>query len=220
MKIKALRPSQMINKKRVIYPFEGRFKDSFGLPERIAKWFITGPPGSGKSSFLFILCEYLSQFGSIDYNSFEEGDSQTVVDKLIRHGLDKKNNEFKVLAKVPVVEWHGRLLKRKSACFGVMDSLQHAEINKKLYLLFAYQLCVPKKGKSMLFVSHWLKNDLVIFIKHDCDIKIEVIGFVASTMSRYGGNKPFVIWEFGARKYWGKKYNSVINGHYWPGQKK
>src|SRR5688572_25895208 len=87
VKVRALRPSQMINKKRVLYPFEGRFLDSFGQPERIAKWFITGPSGSGKSSFLFILCEYLSRFGSIDYNSFEEGDSQTVVDKLIRHGL-------------------------------------------------------------------------------------------------------------------------------------
>lgn len=210
----------MIKKKRVIYPFEGRFKDSFGMPERIAKWFITGPSGSGKSSFLFILCDYLAKFGCIDYNSFEEGDSQTVVDKLLMHGLDKQEDHFRILAKVPVVQWQERLLKRKSSAFGVMDSLQHAEINKHQYIQFTDQLCNPKKGKSMLFVSHWIKNDLVKFIKHDCDVKIEVIGYVADIMSRYGGNKRFIIWEAGARKHWGKKYNQVITGQYWPGQKK
>lgn len=220
VKIRALRPSQMISKKRVIYPFEGRFLASFGQPERIAKWFITGPSGSGKSSFVFTLCEYLANFGNIDYNSFEEGDSQTVVDKIIRHGLDKRDSHFRLLAKVPVSLWKERLMKRQSAAFGVMDSLQHAEINKHGYIDFTDSLCVPKKGKSMLFISHWTKNDLVLFVKHDCDIKIEVIGYVANPMSRYGGNAPFLIWEEGAKRHWGRKYKDVISGKYWPGQKK
>jgi hypothetical protein len=94
-------------------------------------------------------------------------------------------------------------------------------MNKQAYIEFTDALCNPKKRRSMLFICHWKKSDpLNVFIKHDCDIKIEVIGFVAHVESRYGGNKPFVIWEQGAKKYWAKKYNQVINGNYWPGQKK
>src|SRR6266498_827771 len=86
-KIRALSPSQIVNKQRVIYPFDGRMKDSFGSPEKIAKWFITGPSYSGKSSLIFTICNELCAFGKVDYNNFEEGDSETVKEKIIRHGL-------------------------------------------------------------------------------------------------------------------------------------
>ena len=35
---------------------------------------------------------------------------------------------------------------------------------------------------------------------------------MAFVRSRYGGNKPFVIWEEGARKYWGEKYEKEVLG--------
>ncbi len=76
-RILALRPSQVVNKVRIVYEFDGIFKDCVGNPEKIAKWFITGAPYSGKSSFLFMLCEYLCKFGNVDYNSYEEKDAQT-----------------------------------------------------------------------------------------------------------------------------------------------
>jgi hypothetical protein len=218
-KVKAYSAQQIINRKRVLYPFEGKWKESFGEPEKIAKWFISGPSFSGKSSLTFTLCEYLSVFGCIDYNSLEEGDSQTVADKIIRHGLAHKTN-FRLLAKVPVDQFEDRLMKRKSAAFGVIDSVQHAQMNKKQYCRMVDRLCIPKKGKSMIFINHWTKDELWKHIKHDCDIKIEVINYVAYVESRFGGGKPFVIWEEGAKRKWGKKYNLVINGHYWPGQKK
>lgn len=228
-KIRALSPSQIVKKKRTIYPFEGRWKDSFGCPEKHAKWFITGPSYSGKSSFIIqLLSSCLTQFGVVDYNNFEEagGDSQTVVEKIMQAGINDKEKDGLIrFFKAPIVsETHetleDRLLKRKAAAFAVIDSLQHAEMNKKQYIEITDNLCNPKKGKSLLFISHWIKNDLTKFIKHDCDVKIEVIGFVANVQSRYGGNKPFIIWEDGARKYWGKKYQSIIQGKYWPGMKK
>jgi hypothetical protein len=46
------------------------------------------------------------------------------------------------------------------------------------------------------------------------------MGFIAYVESRYGGGKPFLIWEEGAKKYWRKKYKDVIEGKYWPGKKK
>jgi hypothetical protein len=225
-KIKVLRPSQIVSKERNIYPFEGVYQNSFGRPERHAKWFITGPSFAGKSSLIFNLCNYLTQFGIVDYNNHEEagGDSETVAHKIIQSGMQDKDGKVR-LYKAPIesneYETFGeRLMKKKSADFAVLDSIQHAELSKKQYLHLTDLLCHPKKGKSFLFISHWVKNDFTKFVKHDCDIKIEVMGFVASVESRYGGSKPFLIWEDGAKKYWRRKYKEVTEGKYWPGKKK
>lgn len=230
IKVRALSPSQIMNKKRILYPFEHAWLESFGRPEKHAKWFITGPSFSGKSSFIInLICNCLTRYGVVDYDNFEEagGDSDTVTDKLELAGVKEKEKDGLLrFFKAPVVfsETHEtfveRMLKRKSAPFGVIDSLQHAEMNKRQYIHLTDTLCNPKKGKSLLFISHWIKNDLTLFVKHDCDIKVEVIGFVAHVQSRYGGNKPFVIYEEFAKKYWGKRYKQVISGQYWPGRKK
>jgi hypothetical protein len=199
---------------------------SFGQPERHAKWFITGPSFAGKSSLIFELCNYLTNFGVVDYNNHEEagGDSQTVAAKIIQTGMKDKDGQVR-LYKAPIVSnefetFLERLKRRKSADFAVLDSVQHAELSKKDYLHLTDTLCNPKRGKSILFISHWVKNDFTKFIKHDCDIKIEVMGFVAYVESRYGGGKPFIIWEQGAKNYWRRKYKDVVNGKYWPGKKK
>ena len=174
---------------------------------------------------LFELCKELLKFGTVDYNNHEEagGDSDTVARKIIQSGL-KENTQlrlYKAFIEDPLYEtFEERLARKKSAEFAVLDSIQHAELNKKQYLHLTNKFCTPRRAKSLLFVSHWQKNDFTIFVKHDCDIKIEVIGFVANVESRYGGNKPFIIWEEQAKKHWGKKYNHVINGRYWPGKKK
>jgi len=219
-KIRALSPSQIINRHRIIYDFEGRFLNSIGRPEKIAKWFITGPSFSGKSSFTFSLCNYMTRFGVINYNSFEEGDSETVKSKIMDYGLQDKDGLIKFLPGEPIADFKIRMMRRNAASFGVIDSVQHSGMNKAQYLDLVDTLCKPKKGKSLLFINHWIKNDFSKFIKHDSDIKIEIIGFVAHIESRYGGNEPFVIWEEEARKRWGKKYQQIIQGRYWPGQKK
>ncbi|MFT3750938.1 MAG: hypothetical protein QM768_21675 [Agriterribacter sp.] len=210
---------QVFNKQRVIYQFEDRWKESFGTPERLARWFITGPPFSGKSSLCFQLCKYLTQFGVVGYNNYEEGDSQTVADKLAAYGLLDADN-FKLIPGEPVEDFKKRMLRRQAPAFGVIDSVQHAAMDKKTYVDFVNALSNNRRGKGLVFINHWVKNELTKYIKHDCGIKIEVIGYVAYVQSRYGGCNPFVIWEEGAKRYWGKKYNSVIAGRYWPGQKK
>lgn len=227
-KVKVLRPSQIVNKDRDIYPFKDKFFDSFGMPEKHVKWFITGPPYSGKSSFVFELCNYLTQFGIVDYNNHEEagGDSDTVSEKIIQSGMGDKDGKVR-LFKAPIESddyetYFERLNKRKSADFGVLDSVQHAELSKKQYLHLTDSLCNTRKKKSLIFISHGVKTDYTKFIKHDCDIKIEVIGFIAHVESRcrFAKNKPFVIWEKAAREHWGKKYHRVTQGKYWPGIKK
>lgn len=215
---KSLKPSQVVNKQRVIYDFSDKWADSFGRPERGTRWFVKGPPYSGKSSLCFQLSGYLSTFGTVAYNNYEEGDSLTVADKIQKYGLLEAN--FRIIPGEPIDDFLKRMLRRKSPVFGIVDSVQHAGFNVKTYKAFADALCNYRRGKSMVFVNHWKNSDLTWFIRHDCYIKIEVIGFIAYVESRYGGNKPFIIWEEGAKRYWGKKYNSVIAGRYWPGQKR
>ena len=223
-RVKVLRPSQIVKKKREIYPFEGRFLDSFGTPEQHAKWYITGPPTAGKSSLMFELCHYLTQFGTIDYNNHEEsgGDALTVLNKINQSGIGE-NGKIRFYKAELVSDEHESfadvLKKRASSDFAILDSVQHAQMNKALYLFYTNTFCNTKRGKSMMFVSHFVKNDFTKFVYHDCDIKVEVKGYVAYVESRYGGGKPFVIWEKGARDHWGKKYHRVINGKYWPGKK-
>lgn len=215
-KIKVLRPSQVVNKKRVLYEFEGQWLEMFGKPENIAKWFITGPSYSGKSSFFYSLCRYLCEFGNLDYDSFEEGNAQTTADKISEYGLLEMERQFKLLPKVPIADLKWRLERKNSAKFAVIDSVQHCRMKELEYIDFTVAL--EKKGKSLLFVSHWVKDPFTKFVKHDCDIKIEVVGFVARIKSRYSktGETRHVIWEEGARKYWGKKFTSVANGKFWP----
>lgn len=221
-RIRQLTPNQIVNKKRFLHEFSGRFLESFGKPEQHCKWFITGPSYSGKSSFVFQLCEYLIDFGKIDYNNHEEagGDSDTVAVKLRNAGLtDSKLVRF-YKANIESEEYETfleRLMKRNSADFAILDSMQHAGLNKRTYLELTTKLCTPRKKKNLIFISHWIKNDFTKFVKHDCDIKIEVKGFVAKVESRCtdAGNKPFLIWEEGAKRFWGKQYKNVLAGKYW-----
>jgi hypothetical protein len=222
-KVKVLKPSQILKKERNVFPFEGRFLESFGKPEKHAKWFITGPSFAGKSSLLFELAAYMCGFTRVDINEMEEagGDSETVAQKIRQSKMPDGNIR---MYKAPLISdvsqtLYERMTLRNSPGFVVINSMQHAEMDKKLFLHYTDTFCNPRRAKSMCFISHWIKNDLTKFVKHDCDIKIEVIGYVAHVESRYGGGKPFIIWEQGAKNYWKKKYHRVINGWYWPGKK-
>ena len=226
-KIKQLYPKQVINKVRKIYEFDGQFLASFGKPEYHSKWFITGPPYSGKSSFVFMLCNYLIQFGKVDYNNHEEagGDADTVAEKLKDLNLNESKELRFFKAQIESDEYEtfsDRLAKRNSAPIAVLDSLQHAQMDKRQFIEFTDRFSNSKKAKMLIFISHWIKNDFVKFVKHDFDIKIEIISFVAHVLSRCreAKNIPFIIWEEGAKKYWGKNYKKVIDGKYWPGIKR
>ncbi|MCH5690009.1 hypothetical protein LWM68_40785 [Niabella sp. W65] len=153
-KIRVLKPSDIINKQRSIYEFTGAFFESFGNPERHARWFITGPSFSGKSSFVFTLCDYLTQHGIVDYNNHEEagGDAQTVADKLQKHVAEENRSKIR-LYKAPIESdthetFLERLMKKGSADFAVLDSVQHAEMNRSQYLHITGKLSNPAKAKA------------------------------------------------------------------------
>lgn len=228
-KPRILRPSQIINKKREYIELGGEIGASIGRVELGTKIFITGRSYSGKSSFITKLCALMAEHVKVDYNSHEEkgGDASTVMEKMAFAGIDKTFDGKIRFYKAPIVseeeETFGEQLNKKhSAGFAVLDSLQHARMSKADYIDFTNKYCNPRKKKIVAFISHWQKNDFVLHVRHDCDVKLEAMKYVVWVESRLPGatNKPIVIWEEGAKKAWGKNYKRVIAGDYWPGIKK
>lgn len=211
---------QVINKKRVVYDFDGEFLESFGKPERNAVWCVWGQSGNGKTRFLLEVCKYLARFGKVDYNSLEEGHGESIAKALRETKMEEVEGKFRLLDVMPFDDFVERLSGKKQADFGVIDSVQYAGFDYDRYKEVKQQL----KKKSLLFISHATGNNpkgaTADSIRYDASIKVHVVGYVAKVISRYGGNKPFIIWEEGAKKYWGKKFIHVKEGRYWVGMKK
>jgi hypothetical protein len=217
---RSLSIKQVLNKKRIIYDFDGPFLESFGNPERNAIWCIWGQSANGKTRFLLQLCKYLCRFGLVAYNSLEEGDGESFAKALRETDMHEVEGKFKLIDMEAAPEFFQRLQKKKAAQFAVIDSIQYAGFDYSFYK----EMKVRLRKKSLLFISH-AQGSMPLgrtadAIRYDASIKVHVIGYVAKVRSRYGGHKPYVIWEDGAKRYWGKKYSSVIAGKYWPGEKK
>ncbi len=228
-KVKKLRPSQILKKERQFIELAGEIGASIGKVERGTKIFITGKSFSGKSSIITKLCGLFAQHMKVDYNNHEEkgGDAATVKNKMGHAGIDGSYDGRITYYQAPIEsdeeETFAEILSKKhSAGFAVLDSVQHARMNKEQYIAFTKKFCNPKKGKTVCFICHWVSSDLNKHIRHDADVKLEVINYVMYVESRLpdATNKPIVIWEEGAKKKWKKLYTQVISGKYWPGKVK
>lgn len=220
--MRALTAKQVIEKKRIIYGFDGRFLESFGCPEKNAIWMVWGKSGNGKTHFVLTLVKYLAEnFGRADYVSLEEGDKKSFAIALEHVNMVDVRN-FRLVPPVSKELLFERINKTKSADFWIIDSIQYSDISYPEHSVLKNSR--RGKKKCIIYISHSNGNNpdgkSADKIRYDADVKVHIIGFVAMIRSRYGGNKPFIIWEEGAKKYWGKKYNSVISGKYWPGDKK
>ena len=220
--MKALTAKQIIEKKRIIYDFNGRFLESFGKPEQNACWMIWGKSGNGKTHFVLSLVKYFAEkFGTVDYISLEEGDKQSFAIAL-EHVKMNDVKRFRLFPPCTTEQVTERILKKKGANFVVIDSIQYSGISYTDH--YRNKTSKLAKRKQVIYISHGNGNNpdgkTADKIRYDADVKVHIIGFVANVRSRYGGNKPFIIWEEGAKKYWGQKYNKVISGKYWPGDKK
>lgn len=71
---RALTVKEVLNKRRQTFPFEGKWADAFGQPERTGVWFIWGRSGNGKTSFVMQLIAELCKYDRVAFDSMEEGD--------------------------------------------------------------------------------------------------------------------------------------------------
>lgn len=202
---RAISIKELYDKERNKMNFEGEFKEFIGNPEMSGSWFIWGQSANGKTMLAAQLAKYLTKFGKVAYNSLEEGDSDSlkIAFKLVK--MEEVKSKIVVLDKEFLPELIERLVKRKSPKIIFIDSFQYFDINKREYK----QLISRFRNKLFIFTSHadgkHPSGRAAASVKFDANVKIWVEGFKAFPQGRYGGGKPYTIWQKGAEKYWGQK---------------
>lgn len=202
---RALTVKEVLNKKRQTFPFDGKWADAFGQPERTGVWFIWGRSGNGKTSFVMQLIAELCKYDRVAFDSMEEGDSLSMRQKLVRHGLSKVGSRFHLLNAEPMTELKERLARRKSYNIIVIDSFQYTQMSYRDYIQFKEQ----NKEKLIVFISHAKgslpRGSAAEGVMYDATLKIWVEGFKAFSKGRFiGQTGEFTIWDEGAERYWGE----------------
>lgn len=184
------------------WPFTGEWKEFLGEPETSGGWIIWGGSFNGKTRFVLSLCNYLTNFEKVLYNSLEEGwciDTQLAVKDA---GLDRVGSKFLFLHKEPIEDLIIRLKKHKSPNVVVIDSLQYADMNLKAWK--DLRATFPKK--LFIIISHAEGKEpegrVAGKIRFDCAKKIRVEGFRAFSQVRGKGYAHKDIWPEEAAKYW------------------
>jgi hypothetical protein len=199
---RAVSVDQLLKKKFIEMPFEGKWEASFGIPERSGVWIIWGNSGNGKTNFALQLSKYLSTFAKVVYDTLEEGARKSFQIAIKRANMRSVAHNFNILNREHLEELKIRLRAKKSPHIILIDSIQYSGLTKKEYI----ELKEEFNDKLFIFISHANgknpKGALADFVKYDADVKIRIEGYKAFPTSRYGGNKEFIIWPIGASQYW------------------
>lgn len=202
---RALTVKEVMRRKRETFPFEGLWAAAFGQPERTGVWFVWGNSGNGKSSFVMQLCKELCKYDRVVYDSLEEGNSLTMRQSLVRHGMQDVEKRFNLLDAEPMKELMERLRRRKSWNIAVIDSFQYTQMTYKDYIRMKEQ----NKDKLLIFISHaggcMPRGSAAVSVMYDAALKIWVEGFKAFSKGRFFGETgEYTIWNEGAERYWGR----------------
>lgn len=184
------------------WAFEGVWKDFLGTPETSGSWMIWGGSFNGKTTFVYQLCKYLTQFENVLFDDLEEGWCQDTKDALNMAGLGDVGNKFLHLHKESLEQLKKRLQKPKSPNVVVINSLQYLDINLRGYK----ELRVMFPKKLFILISHAEGKEpegrVAKRIRYDCSKKIRVEGFRAFAQVRGKGIAQYDIWPEGAAEYW------------------
>lgn len=201
---RAISVAQLYKTKFKIMQFEGTYKAAFGQPQLGGSWIIWGDSSNGKTSLAMQLAKYLTNFGKVIYNSFEEGVSMSFKNTVERNAMHEVAKRFIILPGESVSDLSKRLRKRYSADIIIIDSIQHAGLSRDDYK----QLKHSFPNKLFIYISHAKgklpKGEVADFIRYDSDLKIYVEGYRAFVQGRLNNseNKPFDIWEEKAKTYY------------------
>ncbi|MCX6210128.1 MAG: hypothetical protein NTZ59_11705, partial [Bacteroidetes bacterium] len=83
----------------------------------------------------------------------------------------------------------------------------------QLFNKFCFGKSIGKR-KIIIVISHLKGKEpdgsSAMNVKRLCHIKMYVEKYVMFPISRFGGNKNFIIWEDGAKKAWGEDYDHKV----------
>ncbi|KAA6339736.1 hypothetical protein EZS27_012334 [termite gut metagenome] len=186
------------------FPFEERWYELFGQPERCGVWFIWGGSGNGKTSFVIQLCKELAKYTQILYDSFEEGYSLAMQDALRRFGMGAVSRRMKIVDGMPIDELSEMLSARCAPAAVVIDSFQHAQLTYPQFIAFT------EKHPNMLliFTSHAdgrkPEGSAAQKARSTSSMRIYVEGYRAFSLGNRESRKGYYdVWEQQAYVYWG-----------------
>jgi Cdc6-like AAA superfamily ATPase len=169
---------------------------------------IYGDSGMGKTNYLM---QFVSQLLDVLprerclYVSLEEGHGKAILNTLLRQDMAKYNSRLLIMDHCNYDELMEKLNRRRSPKVVVLDSVQYLNLSWDQYV----KLKESHPNKIILFISHSkgkkARGSTAEGIVYDANIKVRVEGFKALVTSRFGGTENFIIWEDGAKKYWGAK---------------
>ena len=208
---KILSLNQLMKKRyKMLENLSEQFRTSFGDVVGVFSMIVWGESGNGKSNFVFKVLREFMPTGRALYVSLEEGTEKTIQNKATEYY--DATHVGKILFADHTMTYTAlteHLKKKRSPKFIVIDSVQYWGIN---YIQYK-QLKKDFPTKAFIFISHangkLPDGKVANSIRYDVGIKVRVEGYVAFPTSRYGGNQPFVIWEEGAKRYWGKDYKKI-----------
>lgn len=181
-------------------PFEGEWKELIGTPEISGCWIIWGLSGNGKTRFALQLAKYMANFQRVYYNSLEEGVKLSFKKALNDNQMKAVGNRFGFHSET-LEQMRARLQQKRSPNIIFIDSLQYLNPSKE----DVRQLMKDFPSKLFIFISHAQglqpKGEVADEVRYHSDVKIRVHQFLASPAetTRYGGYKPYTIWEEGYR---------------------
>lgn len=189
--------SQIINKNYHTLPFEGQWKDTFGLPSDPFHMLVYGHPKNGKTTFMMRFAKYLAiHFGKVFYSSIEEGDTKTTQDAFVREQMiEIPDGRFMLGDQYFFNDLVEYLAKPNRGKFVFIDSRDYMKLTAQQYIklitLYPHKsfiiICWEQAGKP---AGKFAKD-----IEYMVDVVVHVHDFKAKSRGRFGGNKDFVIWN-------------------------
>lgn len=189
------------------------FTRSFGDIEDAFDCIIYGNSGNGKTNFTVAVIKDLMQalHQKCIYISFEEGHTKTLQKTMIqRHDmLNQVGNLLEIMDHTTYDDLVKRMAKRKSAKIWVIDSLQASHLTEQQCANLKQRFVMSRKKKIIIYIS-WAegkkpKGSVAQAVEYYAHVKVRVEGLIAFFKSRFGGNRNYVVWEEGAKRYWGLK---------------
>jgi len=184
----------------------GRIDEGFDI-------FIYGNSGEGKSSFAAQLLKELSPLGKKLHILYEEGFSSSVKMNIERNGLQQLEN-YVLMDNCSFDDLMYLLARKNSPRIVVIDSFQYARFTKPQWLSLKDKYVKGKKKKIFIVISHAdgkkPRGSVAIDALYDAQVKVFVRGKIAFIKSRFEGSQNFVIYEKGAKDYWGKQYKKML----------
>lgn len=201
---RSLSATQVLTIKHDTITLGGIWTDCIGEMDSSGFVFIWGQSGNGKTSAVMSFCKALAEFGTVLYLSEEEGFSLSMQNTLRRFAMNEVGRKFQMRTGCTYEELIKILEKPKSPRFVALDSIQ------KFGLTYAQFQELSRKFPKKLFVlisqAKGKEPDgrPAFRMKYLAGLKIWVEGYTAFSKGRFiGDTGKAVIWEAGAKDYWG-----------------